>query len=119
MNEFDRDPNVFGGKTELQALEERRAREAREEEILKLSTGQPSTLKSYRGFAAALFPKALPMLDARIEKYGEDEVVVQDERQMIYLLGQIEFAGAPEHPAVIFTESEQREMMGLPKDEEV
>ena len=76
------------------------------DEIPTISTGQPSTLATYRQFAVALFPKALPMLDARIEKYGPGEVVVQDERQMLYLFGQIEFGGAPEHPAVIFTETE-------------
>ena len=75
-------------------------------DIPKLSTGEPSTLATYRAWAAALFPKALPMLDAQIEKYGEHEIVVQHESQMIYLLGQIQFNDAPEHPAVIFTKTE-------------
>ncbi len=73
---------------------------------LNISTGEPSTLKTYRKLASLLFPKALPMLDARIEKFGDAEEVVQDERQMIYLLGQIQFHNAPEFPAVIFCEGE-------------
>ena len=73
---------------------------------MKISTGQESTLKTYRGFAAALFPKALPMLDARIEMFGEDEEVIQAESQMLYLFAQIEFKNAPEHPAVTFCKSE-------------
>ena len=76
------------------------------DDVPKISTGQSSTLKTYRSIAKVTFPKALPMLDARIEQFGEDEVVEQNERQMIYLLGQIEFGGAPQHPAVIFTHSE-------------
>jgi hypothetical protein len=71
-----------------------------------ISTGEPSTLKTYRKIAEFLFPKALPMLDERIAAYGEDEVVVQHESQMLYLFGEIQFNGAPEHPAVTFTEEE-------------
>lgn len=73
---------------------------------MNISTGEPSTLKTYRNLAAVLFPKALPMLDRRIEQFGENEQVLQAETQMIYLLGQIEFGGAPEDPAVIFCEAE-------------
>ena len=75
-------------------------------DVLTISTGQPSTLATYRKLAASLFPKALPMIDERIARYGEDEVVVQDERQMLYLCAQIEFSGAPEFPAVTFTKTE-------------
>ncbi len=71
-----------------------------------LSTGAPSTLKEYRTLVSSIFPKALPMLDRRIEEYGEDEEVLQDERQMIYMFSQIEFADAPEYPAVVFCKSE-------------
>ncbi len=71
-----------------------------------ISTGQLSTLKTYRKLASVLFPKALPMLDARIEEFGEDEEVIQHETQMMYLFGQIEFQGAPEQPAVTFCKSE-------------
>lgn len=72
----------------------------------KISTGEPSTLKTYRALAAILFPKALPMLDKRIAEFGEDEVVIQDERQMLYLFGQIEFGGGSTDPAVTFCEKE-------------
>ena len=72
----------------------------------QMSTGQDSTLKNYRELVAVMFPKALPMLDKRIDEFGEDEEVVQAESQMIYLFGQIEFNGAPEHPAVTFCKSE-------------
>ena len=83
------------------------------EEASKLSTGEPSTLKTYRGFAAVLFPKALPMLDERIARYGEDEPVDQDERQMLWLLAQIEFNGAPAHPHVLFTRTEIKKAWGM------
>ena len=55
-----------------------------------ISSGEPSTLKTYR----------------RIAQFGEDEEVVQDERQMLYLFSQIQFGGGPEDPAVIFCEAE-------------
>jgi hypothetical protein len=74
--------------------------------MMKLSTGQPSTLKSYRQLVAVVFPKALPMLDKRIEAFGEDEPVLQAESQMIYLFAQIEFKDAPEFPDVIFCQTE-------------
>ena len=41
-----------------------------EEIEMRISTGQPSTLATYRKIAAVMFPKALPMLDARIEQFG-------------------------------------------------
>ena len=83
-----------------------------------ISTGQPSTLKTYRELASVMFPKALPMLDKRIAEFGEDEVVIQDESQMLYLFGQIQFKGAPEDPAVTFGETESRRSWGLPDTEE-
>ncbi len=72
----------------------------------KISTGEPSTLKTYRKIATVMFPKALPMLDRRIEEYGEDEEVIQAESQMLYLFSEIEFNNAPTDPAVTFTKSE-------------
>ena len=71
-----------------------------------ISTGDPSTLKTYRRLAEAMFPKAVPMLDRRITQFGEDEEVLQDERQMLYLFSQIEFGNESEDPGVIFCESE-------------
>ena len=58
-----------------------------------LSDGSPSTLKTYRGFAELLFPKALPMLDERIAKEGEDAEVLADETQMIQLLAHYQADG--------------------------
>lgn len=59
--------------------------------IPKLSNGDPSTLKTYRKIATILFPKALPMLDKRIENEGEDGVILAHETQMLQVLGSIEF----------------------------
>jgi len=57
-------------------------------EIPILSDGSPSTLKTYRGYAKLLFPKALPFLDRKIaeEAKGEEAVVLTDESQMLQLL---------------------------------
>ena len=74
--------------------------------IPTISTGEPSTLKTFRRMAALLFPKALPMIDKRIAEFGEDEIVIHHESQMLYLFAQIEFKGAPADPAVTFTKSE-------------
>lgn len=86
--------------------EREQTKETKVSENPPISTGQPSTLGTYIGIAKVAFPKAVPMLQSRIDKFGEDEQVLQDERQMLYLFAQIEFGGAPEHPAVIFCESE-------------
>lgn len=78
----------------------------------KISTGQPSTLATYQTLAKLLFPKALPMIEARIELYGEDEEVVQDERQMLWAMAQIQFKDAPGQPAIIFTKTEIEKAYG-------
>ena len=57
-----------------------------------LSTGEPSTLGTYRRYVAKLFgedSKALVWLDAKIKEQGADEPVLTDERQMIQLLGHL------------------------------
>lgn len=64
----------------------------------KLSTGQDSTLKSYRENAVAVFgedSKAVKWLDEQIEKSseGENEEVLQDEGQMVMSLAMMSFGG--------------------------
>lgn len=57
--------------------------------VPNLSTGDPSTLGSYRKLAhAAGLTEAVAYLDQKIAESpnGENEVVLADERQMIYLL---------------------------------
>lgn len=57
----------------------------------KLSTGQDSTLGEYRKLAAAVFGEdsgAVKFLDEKIKEQGEDEEVIADEGQVIYLLMQ-------------------------------
>lgn len=56
-----------------------------------ISTGQPSTLKTYRDLAKMLFPKAVKMLDEKIEVEGEDSEVIASETQMLQVLAAIEF----------------------------
>jgi hypothetical protein len=57
-----------------------------------ISTGEPSTLKTYRKIALILSgdedSKAVTFLDEKIDEspHGEDEVVLADERQMIYVI---------------------------------
>lgn len=63
----------------------------REKSMMKLSTGQDSTLGNYRGLASVFFGKdseAVKFLDKKIaeSKNGENEEVLADETQMIYLL---------------------------------
>lgn len=60
--------------------------------MFKLSTGDDATLGNYRKMAAAVFgkdSKATKFLDDKISNSpnGVNEEVVQDERQMICLLG--------------------------------
>jgi hypothetical protein len=55
----------------------------------KLSTGEDSTLGNYRKLSVAFFGEdsgAVKFLDAKIAEQGEDEEVVADEGQMVYLL---------------------------------
>lgn len=58
----------------------------------KLSTGDDSTLGSYRKLASIFFgenSKAVTFLDEKIagSPEGENEEVLADERQMVYVLG--------------------------------
>jgi len=60
-----------------------------EKEMKKLSAGDDSTLGSYRKLASAFFgedSKAVEFLDKKITDQGEDQEVIQDESQMVYLL---------------------------------
>jgi hypothetical protein len=59
--------------------------------MIKLSTGDDSTLGNYRRLAAMFYgeaSKAVKFLDDKIaaSPKGEDEEVLADETQMIYLL---------------------------------
>lgn len=57
----------------------------------KLSTGQDSTLGNYRKMCVALLGAdsgAVAFLDERIKEQGEDEEVIADESQMVFLLMQ-------------------------------
>ena len=57
--------------------------------IPKLTTGHDSTLGNYKLLSVPLFgpeSKAIEYLDQKIAKYGPDEPVLQDERQMLQLL---------------------------------
>jgi hypothetical protein len=60
--------------------------------MTKLSTGDDATLGNYRKMAAAVFgkeSKAVKFLDDKIAESpnGENEEVIADEGQMVYLLG--------------------------------
>ena len=60
-------------------------------EIPTISTGEPSTLKTYRKIALVLSggdetSKAVRFFDNKIDDQGEDEVVIQAESQMMYLI---------------------------------
>jgi len=52
----------------------------------KISTGQDSTLKTYLGLAKVFGPKAEKFIQDKIDEQGEDEEVMSDETQMLYLL---------------------------------
>ena len=63
-----------------------------------ISTGQPSTLKTYRGIALALTggdeqSRAVQFFDDKIKDSpnGEDEGVIADEGQMMLLIAQLIF----------------------------
>lgn len=63
-----------------------------ERQIPKLSTGQDSTLGVWRDLTAATFGQDSPataFLDAKIADQGRDEPVIQEERQVLYLLAQL------------------------------
>lgn len=66
----------------------------------KLSTGDDATLGNYRKLATALFgqeSKAVKFLDGKIDQSpnGENEEVIVDESQMIYLLVTMAESPAP------------------------
>lgn len=56
-----------------------------------ISTGQPSTLKTYLGIARFFGPKAVAFIEQKIAESpsGEDEEVIADERQVLYLFAQM------------------------------
>jgi len=60
--------------------------------VATISTGEPSTLGTYRKISAALTGENSPatkMLDAKIKEQGEDMEVIQDESQMLLLIAQM------------------------------
>lgn len=56
--------------------------------MIKLSTGQDSTLKTYKGIARIFGKTAEAFIDEKIAESprGENEEVLTDERQMLILL---------------------------------
>ena len=61
-------------------------------EVRKLSDGSPSTLATYRKWAALLFgDKAVSFIDQKIAESpnGANEEVVADESQMLHLLAEL------------------------------
>lgn len=73
---------------------------------IKLSTGQDSTLGTYRALTAAIFgeeSQAVVFLDDQILKspHGQDEEVIADERQMIGLIYGIHSAPTMPEPEAI------------------
>ena len=57
--------------------------------IPTISTGEPSTLKTYRKMSAILTGEdsaATKMLDEKIKDQGENEIVITDEGQMLFLI---------------------------------
>ena len=64
-----------------------------------ISTGEPSTLGTYRKIAAALTGEDSPatkMLDDKIKEQGEDMEVIQQESQMLFLIVQMGLGPKPE-----------------------
>ncbi len=64
--------------------------------MIKLSTGDDSTLGNYRKLASAIFgehSEAVKFLDNKINNSlaGENEEVIADERKMIFMLGKMMF----------------------------
>lgn len=65
-----------------------------ERQIPTISTGEPSTLKTYRKIALTLSmgdksSKAVKFFDEKIAEQGEDEVVIQAESQVMYLIAKM------------------------------
>jgi len=66
--------------------------------MLQLSTGDPSTLGSYKKLAETLFgqeSKAVAFLERKIEEYSGDLEIIITEAQMTYLLGCIHRGAKP------------------------
>lgn len=64
-----------------------------------ISTGEPSTLRTYRKISAALTGEVSPatkMLDDKIKEQGEDMEVIQDEGQMLMLIVTMGLGSKPE-----------------------
>ena len=64
-----------------------------------ISTGEPSTLRTYRKIAAVLTGEDSPatkMLDDKIKEQGEDMEVIQDEGQMLMLIVTMGLGSKPE-----------------------
>lgn len=62
--------------------------------MIKMSTGDDATLGNYRKMAVAVFgedSKAVKFLDEKIKDSpdGQNEEVIANESQMVYLLGNI------------------------------
>ena len=59
--------------------------------MLKLSTGDDSTLGNYKKLAGFFGDKAVAFIQDRIDKSpkGENEEVIADESQMIFLLASL------------------------------
>lgn len=60
--------------------------------VATISTGEPSTLKTYRKISAALTGEDSPatkMLDEKIREEGEDTEVIPHESQMLFLIVQM------------------------------
>lgn len=60
--------------------------------VATISTGEPSTLGTYRKIAATLTGEDSPatkMLDEKIKEQGEDTEVIPHESQMLFLIMQM------------------------------
>ena len=64
-----------------------------------ISTGEPSTLGTYRKISVALMGEDSPatkMFDDKIKEQGEDMEVIQDEGQMLMLIVTMGLGSKPE-----------------------
>lgn len=68
-----------------------------------ISTGQPSTLGTYRMLAVLYGPKAVAHMDKLIAEApnGDQEEVIADETQMMHLLARLTTEQTPEEEAAI------------------
>ena len=62
-----------------------------------ISTGEPATLKTYLGIAKIFGSKAEEFIQSKIDEStnGEDEEVIADESQMLFLLSSMIPANEP------------------------